>query len=190
MYFKKLKIEGLVEIIPERVIDSRGYFSETFRKDKLEKHLKHEVNFLQENASMSKKNVFRGMHFQIPPYEQSKLISVNKGKILDMVLDIRKDSPTYCELIKIVLDYNKGNQLFVPRGFAHGFVVLSETATFAYKCDNYYMPEYDRGILFNDEALKIDWKISESEMKLSEKDSEQPLLKDAELFDFNNNLYE
>ncbi|HCV80286.1 MAG: dTDP-4-dehydrorhamnose 3,5-epimerase [Zunongwangia sp.] len=190
MEFERCAIPDVVICMPKVFGDDRGYFMETFRQDELESFLGFRLNFCQDNESKSSFGVLRGLHYQMPPYTQTKLVRVTEGKVLDIAVDIRKGSPHFGESVAVELSAENKKQLFVPRGFAHGFVVLSETATFAYKCDNYYMPEYDRGILFNDEALKIDWKISESEMKLSEKDSEQPLLKDAELFDFNNNLYE
>ena len=130
------------------------------------------------------------MHFQRAPYTQSKLVRVTEGKVLDVAVDIRKGSPTFGKSVAVELSAENKFQLFVPKGFAHGFVVLSQDAIFAYKCDNYYAPEYDSGILFNDESLGINWRLPEVDLKLSEKDIKQPVLKEARVFDFKDNLYE
>ena len=168
----------------------RGYFSETFRKDTLEEFLGYKVNFCQDNESRSTYGVLRGMHYQLPPFTQTKLVRVIEGSVLDVAVDIRKGSPYYGKAVVVELNDKDRNQLFIPRGFAHGFVVLSETATFAYKCDNYYAPEYDSGFLFNDSFVDIDWKIPMDNLVLSEKDKNQPIFSEAEKFDFSKNLYE
>lgn len=190
MEFIRTSIPDVVICEPNIFGDDRGYFTETFRKDALEEFLGYEVPFCQDNESKSKYGVLRGLHYQMPPFTQTKLVRVLEGIVLDVAVDIRKGSPTYGHHVAVELSSENKRQLFVPRGFAHGFVVLSETVTFAYKCDNYYAPEYDRGVLFNDEALKIDWKVPFEKMLLSEKDKQQPLLLDAEKFKYQEVLYE
>lgn len=190
MKFTKTEIPDVVICRPKIFGDYRGYFSETFRKDLLEEFLGYRVNFCQDNESKSSYGVLRGLHYQLPPFTQSKLVRVIEGRVLDIAVDIRKGSPHFGQNVTVELNAKDGMQLFVPRGFAHGFVVLSETAKFAYKCDNYYTPSHDRGILFNDPQITIDWQVPLDHFILSEKDKQQPLLKNAELFDFNNNLYE
>ena len=190
MKFVRTEIADVVICEPKIFGDHRGYFTETFRKDALEEFLGYEVNFCQDNESKSKYGVLRGLHYQLPPFTQTKLVRVLEGSVLDVAVDIREGSPTYGHHVAVELSAENNRQLFVPRGFAHGFVVLSETATFAYKCDNYYAPEYDRGILYNEESLKIDWKVPFEKILLSEKDKKQPLLKDAEKFIYQEDLYE
>lgn len=147
---------------------------ETFRQDKLEDEIGYKVNFCQDNESKSTKGVLRGLHFQLPPFAQSKLVRVIGGEVLDVAVDIRRSSPTYLHHVAVKLDSTNKQQLFIPRGFAHGFVVLSEEATFAYKVDNYYSPEHDSGLAFNAPKLGIDWLLPADELKLSEKDLKQP----------------
>ena len=179
-----------VHIIEPKVFgDDRGYFAETFRLDKLEKALGHKVNFVQDNESKSSFGVLRGLHYQLAPYSQTKLVRVIEGSVLDVAVDIRKGSPTFGKHVAVELTGENKKQLFIPRGFAHGFLVTSPTATFLYKVDNYYAPEQDRGLLYNDPELGIDWAIDIENILLSEKDSKQPLLKDADLFDYNKKLY-
>jgi len=190
MNFNRTEIPDVVICQPKIFGDDRGYFSEIFRKDALEKFLGFELNFCQDNESKSSYGVLRGLHYQLPPFTQSKLVRVLEGTVLDVAVDIREGSPFFGKAVVVELSAENKRQLFVPRGFAHGFVVLSETATFAYKCDNYYAPEYDRGILFNDKRLAIDWKVAAEELLLSEKDKNQPLLEKAETFNFFENLYE
>jgi dTDP-4-dehydrorhamnose 3,5-epimerase len=190
MEFIRTTIPDVVICEPKIFGDHRGYFAETFRKDTLEEFIGYEVPFCQDNESRSKYGVLRGLHYQMPPFTQTKLVRVLEGKVLDVAVDIREGSPTYGNHVAVELSAENKRQLFVPRGFAHGFVVLSQTATFAYKCDNYYAPEYDRGVLFNDETLKIDWKVPFEKMLLSDKDKQQPLLKDAEKFKYQEALYE
>ena len=190
MNFIRTEIADVVICEPKIFGDHRGYFTETFRKDALEEFLGYEVNFCQDNESKSKYGVLRGLHYQLPPFTQTKLVRVLEGSVLDVAVDIREGSPTFGQHLAVELTAENKRQLFVPRGFAHGFVVLSETATFAYKCDNYYAPEYDRGVFFNDETLNINWKVPFEKMLLSEKDKQQPLLKDAEKFKYQEALYE
>ncbi len=146
MQFIKQSIPEVVLIKPQVHGDDRGYFSETFRQDKFEEAVGYRVHFCQDNESKSTKGVLRGLHFQLPPYAQSKLVRVIEGEVLDVAVDIRKGSPTFGQVVTSILNDENKHQLFIPRGFAHGFVVLSETAIFAYKVDNYYSPECDRGL--------------------------------------------
>jgi len=156
--------------------DERGYFCETYRQDLLQQATGYPIQLIQDNESRSSKGVLRGLHFQLPPYAQSKLVRVIEGKVLDVAVDIRKGSPTYGAHVAAELSAENRHQLWIPRGFAHGFVVLSEHATFSYKVDNYYAPAHDRGIAFDDPALNIDWKLPKAQLKLSEKDRKQPPL--------------
>ena len=173
-------IPDVLLIKPAIFGDDRGYFVETFRQDKFEAAVGHKVNFIQDNESKSSKGVFRGLHFQLPPYAQSKLVRVIEGSVLDVAVDIRQGSPTYGHYVMAELSADNKHQLFVPRGFAHGFVVLSDTAIFAYKVDNYYSPECDRGLAFDDETLNIDWQLPREDLKLSDKDQKQPSFVDLE----------
>jgi dTDP-4-dehydrorhamnose 3,5-epimerase len=169
---------------PKVFRDQRGYFFESFRQDVFEKAV-GKIDFIQDNQSKSGYGVLRGLHFQRPPYTQSKLVRCLQGEVLDVAVDIQLNSPTYGQHVAVKLnDYNQ-HQLWIPKGFAHGFVVLSETAIFAYKCDNYYAPEYDGGILWNDPAIGIDWCIPIEDIQLSEKDKKQPLMNAIKLFNYN-----
>lgn len=191
MKFIPQAIPEIMLVEPKVNGDQRGYFIETFRQDKLEKVLGHKVDFVQDNESKSTKGVLRGLHFQLPPFSQSKLVRVIEGEVLDIAVDIRKGSPSYGQQVAVVLNDENKNQLFVPRGFAHGFVVLSDTAIFSYKVDNYYAPECDRGLAFNAPELDIDWKLSADQLKLSEKDQKQPNLVDlGPCFEYGINYYE
>ena len=191
MNFIKQDIPDVILIKPEIHGDDRGYFVETFRQDEIELATGYKVEFKQDNESKSSKGVLRGMHFQLPPFAQSKLVRVIKGEILDVAIDIRKGSPTFGQHVVTKLNEDNKHQLFIPRGFAHGFIVLSDNAIFSYKVDNYYSPKDERGIAFNDSALNIDWILSKDEIKLSEKDRIQPSLKElANLFDYNINYYD
>jgi len=190
MNFIRTEISDVIIIEPKVHGDHRGYFVETFRKDKLEDFLGFKLNFCQDNESKSSYGVLRGLHYQMPPFSQTKLVRVIEGTVLDVAVDIREGSPTFGQHVAVELTGENKRQLFVPRGFAHGFVVLSESATFAYKVDNYYSPENDRGIAFDDPSIGIDWKADRERFNLSEKDTKQPLLKDAELFNYKDNLYE
>ncbi len=172
-------IEDVILITPTMHGDDRGYFIETFRQDLLEEAIGYKVNFVQENESRSTKGVLRGLHYQLPPYTQAKLVKVVEGSVLDIAVDLRKSSPTFGQHVSLELTAQNKHQLFVPHGFAHGFVVLSDSATFAYKVDNYYAPDYDRGIAFDDDQLKINWQLSAEELQLSYKDMAHPSLANA-----------
>jgi dTDP-4-dehydrorhamnose 3,5-epimerase len=178
MEFIPQSIPGVLLIKPKVFGDERGYFVETFRQDKFEEAVGHKVDFIQDNESKSTKGVLRGLHFQLPPFVQSKLVRVIEGKVLDVAVDIRQGSPTFGQFVTVELSAENKHQLFVPRGFAHGFVVLTDTAIFAYKVDNYYSPECDRGLAFDDQSLNIDWQLPNLELKLSDKDQNQPGLVD------------
>lgn len=185
----KTAIEGLVIIEPKVFGDARGYFFECFSQREFEEKVRR-INFVQDNESMSSYGVMRGLHFQAPPFTQSKLVRCVKGKVLDVAVDIRKGSPTYGQHVAVELSEDNYRQFFVPRGFAHGFAVLSETAIFQYKCDNFYAPHADRGISILDESLGIDWQIPTDKALLSEKDLRHALLKDFDSpFSIDMNLY-
>ncbi|DAB39150.1 MAG: dTDP-4-dehydrorhamnose 3,5-epimerase [Sulfuricurvum sp. GWF2_44_89] len=190
MTFTRTEIPDVVIINPKIHGDARGYFVETFRADKLEEFLGFTISFCQDNESSSSYGVLRGLHYQLPPYAQTKLVRVIEGSVLDVAVDIRKGSPTFGHHVTVELSGENKRQMLIPRGFAHGFVVLSETCTFAYKVDNYYNLECDRGIAFDDPALKLDWIVENAQLQLSAKDTKQPLLNDADLFNFGINLYE
>lgn len=190
MKFTRAEIPDIIICKPQILGDKRGYFAETFRQDKLEKFLGFELNFCQDNESKSVFGVLRGLHYQLAPYAQTKLIRVISGNVLDVAVDVRKGSPTFGQHVAIQISGENKIQLLVPRGFAHGFVVLSETATFAYKVDNYYNPEADRGIAFDDSTLNIDWKLDLDKVQLSEKDKNQVTFLEATYFDNKVNLYE
>ena len=191
MKFIKTDISGVIIIEPIIFSDDRGYFVETYREDKLEEAIGHSIDFVQDNESKSSYGVLRGLHFQLPPFAQSKLVRVIKGKILDIAVDIRKGSPTFGKAISVELSEENKRMIFISRGFAHGFIVLSDEAVFSYKVDNYYSKENDRGIAYNDPTLEIDWQIHIDSLGLSDKDKTQPLLADADrLFDYSDNLYE
>lgn len=174
-------ISDLVILEPNVFGDERGYFMESFNAAWFQKNV-CETTFTQDNESKSSKGVLRGLHFQTPPYSQAKLVRVIQGEVLDVAVDLRKDSPTYGKHESIILSGENKKQFFVPRGFAHGFVVLSESAIFSYKVDNEYAPDHDSGIQWNDSELNIDWGIDESFIQLSEKDKTQPLFKDFKSF--------
>ena len=191
MQFEKQSIPEVVLLKPKVFGDDRGYFVETFRQDKFEQEIGYQVNFIQDNESKSTKGVLRGLHFQLPPAAQSKLVRVIQGKVLDVAVDIRQGSPTYGQYVTAELSDENKHQLFVPRGFAHGFVVLSETAIFSYKVDNYYSPENDRGFAFDDEQLNIDWQLPKDQLQLSDKDQKQPgLVNLSKCFEYGINYYE
>lgn len=187
---KKTDIEGILIIEPKVFGDARGYFLESFNAKEFAEKTGLNIDFVQDNESMSSYGVMRGLHFQRPPYTQSKLVRCVKGAVLDVAVDIRKGSPTYGQHVAVELTEDNHRQFFVPRGFAHGFAVLSETAVFQYKCDEFYHPEVDGGISILDGSLGIDWKIPTNKALLSEKDTKHALLKDFESpFDINVNLY-
>ena len=191
MNFIKTEIEDVVIIEPKVHGDDRGYFVETFREDKLEEFLGYKIDFCQDNESKSSKGVLRGLHYQLPPFAQTKLVRVIQGRVLDVAVDIRRGSPTFGKHISVELSSENKKQLLVPRGFAHAFVVLEDNTVFAYKVDNYYSPECDRGILFSDKALNIDWILNIDELNLSAKDKVQPKLAETnDLFEYGVNLYE
>jgi dTDP-4-dehydrorhamnose 3,5-epimerase len=182
-------IEGVVIIQPRIFADARGYFFESFSQRDFEEKVCHAV-FVQDNQSKSSYGVLRGLHFQKPPYAQSKLVRVVKGRVLDVAVDIRKGSPTFGKYVAVELTEENQRQFFIPRGFAHGFAVLSEEAVFQYKCDNYYAPQSEGAIAWNDPDIHIDWHLSPEEVILSEKDRCHPMLKDApELFDYKIDYY-
>ena len=170
MIFKRMAIKDVILCEPNIHGDNRGYFVETFRKDLLEKFLDYNIDFCQDNESKSSYGVLRGLHYQLEPFAQTKLVRVIKGEILDIAVDIRQNSPTF------------GEYVLIPKGFAHGFIVLSKEAIFAYKVDNYYSANHDRGIAFDDKKLNINWEIPHKDLKLSQKDLNQPSLKNGEYF--------
>ena len=190
MQFTRTNISDVIIIEPKVHGDERGYFVETFRADKLEEFIGFKINFCQDNESKSSKGVLRGLHYQLPPFAQTKLVRVIQGRVLDVAVDIRKNSPTFGQHVAVELTADNKRQLLVPRGFAHGFVVLEDDTIFAYKVDNYYSPECDRGIAFNDPALNIDWMLKTEELKLSAKDTKQPKLNETnDLFEFGVDYY-
>ncbi|CAA6827548.1 MAG: dTDP-4-dehydrorhamnose 3,5-epimerase (EC [uncultured Sulfurovum sp.] len=190
MKFIRTKIADVVICEPVMHGDDRGYFVETFRADKLEEFLGYKINFCQDNESKSVKGVLRGLHYQLAPYAQTKLVRVIQGRVLDVAVDIRRNSPTFGQHVAVELSADNKRQLLVPRGFAHAFVVLEDDTVFAYKVDNYYNPECDRGIAFNDKDLGIDWILSNEELNLSAKDRVQAKLSETnELFDYGVNYY-
>ncbi len=170
---------GCYSIEPKIIYDDRGYFMESFNERSFQNGIGQSVHFVQDNQSFSSKGVLRGLHYQTGKHAQAKLVSVIQGEVLDIAIDIRPGSATYGETVSIVLSAEKKNQLFIPRGFAHGFVVLSETATFFYKCDNFYNKESEAGIFYNDPELNIDWQFPEQELLVSEKDKVLPTMKNA-----------
>ncbi|WP_455755650.1 dTDP-4-dehydrorhamnose 3,5-epimerase [Sulfurimonas sp.] len=191
MNFIRTEIEDLVIIEPQVHGDNRGYFVETFREDKLEEFLGYKINFTQDNESKSSKGVLRGLHYQLAPAAQTKLVRVIQGSVLDVAVDIREGSPTFGKHVAVELTSENKRQLLVPRGFAHGFVVLEDNTTFAYKVDNYYSPENDRGIAFDDKELAIEWIVPHAKLNLSAKDTTQPKLAEAtDIFEYGINYYE
>lgn len=183
------KIEGVVIIEPRLFQDDRGYFFEPYSEKDFNREVR-EIHFVQDNESKSSYGVMRGLHFQRPPFTQSKLVRCVKGAVLDVAVDIRKGSPTYGQHVAVELTEDNHRQFFIPRGFAHGFAVLSPEAVFQYKCDNFYHPEADGGISILDSSLGIDWRIPTDHAILSEKDTRHPLLKDFDSpFDIQVPLY-
>jgi len=190
MNFIRTDISDIIIIEPKIYGDDRGYFVETFREDKLEKFLGYKIKFCQDNESKSKKGVLRGLHYQLSPYAQTKLVRVIQGKVLDIAVDIRKGSPTFGQYVSVELSSENKKQLLIPRGFAHGFVVLEDDTIFTYKVDNYYSPKDDRGIAFDDINLNINWRLDKDELILSDKDKAQPKLKDSnDLFEYGVDYY-
>ena len=182
MEFKKTAIEGVYIIEPRVFNDARGYFFEAWKQEEFNAHI-GQVNFIQDNESKSSHGVLRGLHYQKGELSQAKLVRVIKGRVLDVAVDIRKSSPTFGQHVMVELSEDNKRQFFIPRGFAHGFLVLSEEAIFTYKVDNVYAPQAEAGIRWNDPALNIDWPIDPREVLTSEKDLKQPLLSEAECFE-------
>lgn len=183
------EIPGVVIIEPRVFEDARGYFFESFSQRDFDAQVR-EVRFVQDNESKSSYGVLRGLHFQKPPHAQSKLVRVVKGAVLDVAVDIRKGSPTFGKHVAVELSEQNHRQFFIPRGFAHGFVVLTDEVVFQYKCDNFYAPQFEGAIAWNDPDLNIDWKVPADKVLLSAKDMNHPCLKDVEwLFDYNEDLY-
>ena len=170
MKFSRAEISDVIIIEPKVFSDERGYFFESFKQNELNEFLGYDVNFCQDNESKSSFGVLRGLHYQESPFSQAKLVRVIQGSVLDVAVDIRKNSPTFGKHLAVELSEENKKQLFIPKGFAHGFVVLSETAIFSYKVDNYYNGEFDRGIAFDDIALDINWRIKKDDIKISLKD--------------------
>ncbi|MDA8558461.1 dTDP-4-dehydrorhamnose 3,5-epimerase [Flavobacteriaceae bacterium] len=177
MKLTETNISGLVVIEPKVFEDSRGFFFEPYNKLKFEKFF-GEIDFVQDNESKSRKGVLRGFHFQKPPFDQAKLVRCIEGAVLDIALDLRKKSKTYGKYHKVILSGDNKKQFFIPRGFAHAFLVLSETALFSYKVDNIYAPKFDSGVIWNDPSLSIDWGFKESELIISEKDKNLNFISD------------
>lgn len=191
MKFTNTGLDGVTICDPVIHGDKRGYFVEQFRQDKLNDFLGYKINFCQDNESKSSYGVLRGLHYQLPPHAQTKLVRVIKGKVLDIAVDIRRNSPTFGRYVAVELSEMNKRQLLIQRGFAHGFVVLSNEAIFSYKVDNYYSTESERGISFDDPNLGINWQIASSDLQLSAKDKNQPTLSETiDLFDFGVDYYE
>lgn len=180
MKMTRTDIEGLVVIEPRVYGDSRGYFFESFSQREFEKEV-GQVRFVQDNESKSSYGVIRGLHFQKPPHTQSKLVRVVKGRVLDVAVDLRRDSKTYGKYFSVELTEDNHLQLFIPKGFAHGFAVLSDEAVFQYKCDEFYAPESEGAIAWNDPDIGVDWQIPEDKVILSEKDKKHPSFKDLDV---------
>ena len=181
MTVKETKLKGCFILEPKVFEDSRGYFFESFNQKTFNKLIGQNIYFIQDNESFSTKGALRGLHYQTGEHAQAKLVRVIKGCVLDIAVDIRKDSPTFGDHVSLELSEDNKQQLFIPRGFAHGFIVLSDTAIFSYKCDNFYNKEAEGGIIYNDTSLKADWKLNAKEFIISEKDLQLPTLKDAKL---------
>lgn len=182
MEYKETTIEGVYIIEPKVFNDARGYFFEAWKKEEFEQHI-GKVEFVQDNESKSSYGVLRGLHYQKGDCSQAKLVRVIKGKVLDVAVDIRKSSPTFGKYVMVELSDENKRQFFIPRGFAHGFLVLSDEAIFTYKVDNAYAPQADAGIRWNDPDINIQWPIDPAQVQTSEKDLKQPFLKDAEVFE-------
>lgn len=179
MNFIPTKLEDCFIIEPKVIADERGYFMESFNEKTFKSGVGHEVHFVQDNQSFSSKGVLRGLHYQTGEHAQAKLVRVLEGEVLDVAVDIRPNSKTFGQYEAVLLSAENQLQFFVPRGFAHGFLVLSETATFFYKCDNFYNKESEGGIIYNDKTLNIDWQFPSKELIISEKDKVQPTLENA-----------
>ena len=182
MNFIETEIKGVFIIEPKVFNDARGYFFEAWKQSEFEANVGH-VDFIQDNESKSSYGVLRGLHYQKGEFAQAKLVRVIKGRVLDVAVDVRKSSPTFGKHVMVELSEDNKRQFFIPRGFAHGFLVLSEEAIFTYKVDNVYAPQAEAGVCWNDPVLDIKWPINPKEVLTSEKDLQQPLLKDAVVFD-------
>ena len=174
----KTELDGVYIIEPKVFGDARGYFFESYNKERFFQDTGYDVDFVQDNESKSSYGVVRGLHFQKPPYAQAKLVRVVKGKVLDVAVDLRKDSPTFGKYVAMELSEENHRQMFIPRGFAHGFSVLSEEVIFQYKCDNYYAPQSEGAVAWDDPDLAIDWQVPSDKVILSDKDSKHPMLRD------------
>lgn len=183
MEFIEQKIKGVWVIEPKVFGDARGYFFESFRQEEFDKHIGHHVEFIQDNESKSSYGVLRGLHYQKGEFAQAKLVRVVKGCVLDVAVDIRKSSPTFGQYVAVELSEDNKKQLYIPRGFAHGFVVKSPEAIFCYKVDNVYAPQAEAGIVFNDPTINVEWGVPEKNVLLSAKDTVSPKLLDAEVFE-------
>ena len=183
MEFIEQKIKGVWVIEPKVFGDARGYFFESFRQEEFDKHIGHHVEFIQDNESKSSYGVLRGLHYQKGEFAQAKLVRVVKGCVLDVAVDIRKSSPTFGQYVAVELSEDNKKQLYIPRGFAHGFVVKSPEAIFCYKVDNVYAPQAEAGIVFNDPTINVEWGVLEKDVLLSAKDTVSPKLLDAEVFE-------
>lgn len=189
MEILETEIEGVLLLRPQLFEDGRGYFFESYNQQRFDREVRH-VRFVQDNCSRSSYGVVRGLHFQRPPFAQSKLVSVLVGRVLDVAVDIRRGSPTFGRHVAVELSAENHLQLFLPRGFAHGFSVLSDVALFQYKCDNLYAPQCEGAIAWNDPSIGIDWRIPADRVILSDKDAARPALAEAgELFDYNVDYY-
>ena len=182
MNFIEAEIKGVFVIEPKVFSDSRGYFMESYKQSEFEKHV-GKINFVQDNESKSSYGVLRGLHYQLPPYAQAKLVRVIKGKVLDVAVDVRKNSNTFGKHVAVELSEDNKRQLFIPHGFAHGFLVLSKEAVFTYKVDNIYAPQSEGSVIYNDPSIGISWGIASNDIQLSDKDKAAPLLRDAVLFE-------
>ena len=190
MIFTKTELPGIIICKPKVYGDTRGYFFESFRKDRLDEYLGYSIQFSQDNESKSGKGVLRGLHYQLAPFAQTKLVRVIQGSVLDVAVDIRRGSPTFGQHVNVKLSAENKKQLLVPRGFAHGFIVLEENTIFSYKVDNIYSSESERAIAFDDPKLDIDWKFSKENITLSNKDLNAPKLDQVqELFEFEIDYY-
>jgi dTDP-4-dehydrorhamnose 3,5-epimerase len=181
MKFIPTKLEGCFVIEPKIIGDERGYFIESYNKNTFQNGINQEVNFVQDNQSYSTKGVLRGLHYQTGEHAQAKLVRVLQGEVLDIAVDLRPNSPTYGQYESVILSGDNQTQFFVPRGFAHGFLVLSNTATFFYKCDNFYNQQSEGGLIYNDATINIDWQFATHDLIISDKDKVLPNLKNARL---------
>lgn len=182
MQFERLSIPDVVLCKPQVFTDDRGYFFETFQQQKFEDFTGEKLQFIQDNEAKSSRGVLRGLHYQLPPFAQAKLVRVVQGSVLDVVVDLRKSSPTFGQHLTVELSADNKYQLYIPKGFAHGYVVLSDNTIFVYKVDAFYNPKSEAGIMYNDPNLNIDWKLNAKELLVSEKDKQQPSFKNATYF--------